>query len=430
MDTLLLRSQILHFVADPAQGLDRSYEYFDDGLLLIQNGRIAFVGDAATHLRQFSNQPIEHLPNRLLIPGFIDTHTHYPQTEMIAAYGEQLLSWLNHYTFPTECQFADADYARKTARIFLDELLRNGTTTALVFGTVHTQSVDAFFSEAQARGLRMIAGKVMMDRNAPAALLDTAQSAYQDSKALIERWHGVERLSYAVSPRFAPTSTAAQLRQAGALLAQHPDVYLHTHLAENKNECDWVKTLFPESDAYLDVYERAGLLGRRSLFAHAIHLSEDECNKLAAAECAVAHCPTSNLFLGSGLLDLKRLRAHGIKVGLGTDIGAGSSFSMFRTMDEAYKIQQLRGATLNPFQAFYMATQGGAVALNLDDKIGNFKTGKEADFQVLDLAATPLLRYRLAFCQNLQELLFALSTLGDDRVIERVYALGKLVHSR
>ncbi len=423
------RSQILHFVGNPYERGDAAWEFFADGILVVNQGGIEFVGPA-DQLHQFVDAPVTHFTNHLILPGFIDTHIHYPQTEMIAAYGAQLLTWLNTYTFPTELKFVDETYARETAEIFLNELLRNGTTTALVFGTVHPQSVDAFFAAAQARQLRMIAGKVLMDRHAPADLCDTAESGYRDSKKLIEKWHHRNRLQYAVTPRFAPTSSAAQLTKAGQLLQEYPDVYLHTHLAENPQEVEWVAELFPESSSYLNVYDRAGLLTRRSVFAHGIHLSDCDCQRLADQQSAIAHCPTSNLFLGSGLINLERLQEYKIHLGLGTDVGGGSSFSMFRTMDEAYKIQQLRGSCLNPFQALYTATLGGAKALDLDRYIGNLLPGKEADFIVLDLAATPLLQYRLPFCQSLQDLLFVLITLGDDRLIEQVYALGQQVHAR
>ncbi len=426
------RAKILHFVADPKAAGEQAYEYFDDGILVLDNGRVSQLGAASTLLDRLAEQgvAVQHFGNHLLLPGFIDCHIHYPQTEMIGAYGEQLLSWLNTYTFPTELKFADANYARATAKVFLDELLRNGTTTALVFATVHPESVEAFFSEAQARGLRMIAGKVLMDRHAPAELCDSAQSGYEQSRALIERWHKVDRLQYAVTPRFAPTSSREQLAAAGKLLAEYDDLYLHTHLAENQQEVDWVAELVPEASSYLDVYARAGLVGKRSVFAHAIHLSDDDCQCLAQHQSAVAHCPTSNLFLGSGLFPLDKLKALDIKVGLGTDVGGGTSFSMLRTLDEAYKIQQLRGHCLDPFQALYLATLGGAKALDIDCHIGNFEVGKEADFCVLDLAATPLLRYRMPFCNSLKDILFVLNTLGDDRVIERTYSLGQCVHQR
>jgi guanine deaminase len=349
---------------------------------------------------------------------------------MIGAYGEQLLEWLEQYTFPTERQFADVEYARKQANFFIDQLLKNGTTTALVFGTVHPESVDAFFSIAEKKHLRMICGKVLMDRNAPEYLLDTAESGYEQSKQLIEKWHNRGRLQYAVTPRFAPTSTNAQLKRAGDLLKEYPDVYLHTHLSENVKECDWVQSLFPETENYLDAYHQANLLTRRSVFAHGIHLCDDEYACLAEHESAIAFCPTSNLFLGSGLFDLKTAEKHQINVGLGTDIGAGTSFSLLQTMNEAYKTQQLRGDKLSPFKSFYLATLGGAEALDLAETIGNFEAGKEADFVVLDYQATELLGLRMSKCQTVEEKLFALSILGDDRTVKATYSLGNCVYQQ
>jgi len=426
----VFRGKILHFLDDPNVVGDSAWEYFEDGLLVIDNGYVSKLGKFEQLKNEISgNLSIQHHPNHLIIPGFIDTHIHYPQTEIIGAYGEQLLSWLNTYTFPTEQKFSDENYAREVSAFFLNELLKNGTTTALVFGTSHKNSVDVFFDEAHKLNLRMIAGKVMMDRNAPEELCDTAASSYEDSKELIEKWHGVGRLSYAVTPRFAPTSTPEQLEKAGNLLAEYDDLYLHTHLSENKDEIEWVKSLFSDAKHYLDVYDQAGLLGRRSVFAHSIHLCDHECERLADTHSNIAHCPTSNLFLGSGLFPLKKFQQHKINIGLGTDIGGGTSFSMFKTMDEAYKIQQLRGDTLSPFQSLYLATLGGAKVLDIHDKVGNFSIGNEADFMLINLEATPLVSFRLKHCQSIQETLFVLNTIGDDRLIDRTYSLGKCVYS-
>jgi guanine deaminase len=425
------RAAILHSIADPAVvGIEASYEYFDDGVLLVENGLIKAVGHAADLLPSLQGVAISQYPNALITPGFIDTHIHFPQTGMIASYGEQLLDWLNTYTFPTEQQFADKAHAAEVASVFLKELLRNGTTTALVFGTVHKQSVDAFFEACEVLNLRMIAGKVMMDRNAPDYLTDTAESGYADSKELIERWHGKGRLHYAVTPRFAPTSSPEQLSLAGELFQQYPDLYMHTHLSENRQEIEWVKGLFPERKGYLDVYDHYRLIGPRAVFAHGVHLCDEECQRLAETGSAVAFCPTSNLFLGSGLFDLPKLEAHGVRVGLGTDVGAGTSFSQLQSLNEAYKVMQLQGKKLDPFKSLYLATLGGARALYLDDKIGNFAAGKDADFVVLDYQATPLLSYRLAQASTLAETLFALIMLGDDRAIKATYAAGNPVHLR
>ncbi|VXC82024.1 guanine deaminase [Pseudomonas sp. 9AZ] len=425
------RAAILHSIADPAVvGVEQSYEYFEDGLLVIDNGQVANVGNAADLLPTLKGVEITEYRDALITPGFIDTHIHYPQTGMIASYGEQLLDWLNTYTFPTEQQFADKAHAADVAGIFLKELLRNGTTTALVFGTVHKQSVDAFFEAAEALNLRMIAGKVLMDRNAPEYLTDTAESGYADSKELIERWHGKGRLHYAVTPRFAPTSTPEQLTLAGKLLGEYPDLYMHTHLSENRKEIEWVKALFPERKGYLDVYDHYKLIGARSVFAHGVHLCDDECQRLAETGSAVAFCPTSNLFLGSGLFDLNKLEDHGVRVGLGTDVGAGTSFSQLQSLNEAYKVMQLQGKKLDPFKSLYLATLGGAHALYLDDKIGNFESGKDADFVVLDYNATPLISYRMQQAKTLDERLFALTMLGDDRAVKETFAAGQSVHRR
>ena len=425
------RAAILHSIADPAVvGVEHSYEYFEDGLLVIDNGQVAKVGHAAELLPSLKGVEISEYRDALITPGFIDTHIHYPQTGMIASYGEQLLDWLNTYTFPTEQQFADKSHASEVAGIFLKELLRNGTTTALVFGSVHKQSVDAFFEAAEALNLRMIAGKVLMDRNAPDYLTDTAETGYADSKELIERWHGKGRLHYAVTPRFAPTSTPEQLTLAGKLFAEYPGLYMHTHLSENRQEIDWVKALFPERTGYLDVYDHYKLIGARAVFAHGVHLCDEECQRLAETGSAVAFCPTSNLFLGSGLFDLKKLEAHGVRIGLGTAVGAGTSFSQLQSLNEAYKVMQLQGKKLDPFKSLYLATLGGANALYLDDKLGNFESGKDADFVVLDYNATPLISYRMQQAKSLAERLFALTMLGDDRAIKATFAAGQCVHRR
>jgi guanine deaminase len=425
----VFRGEILHFLGDPAKmPLAQSYQYFTDGLLVINHGLVECVGDAIALIPTLpKGVEITEYPHGLMVPGFIDTHIHYPQSQMMASYGEQLLEWLENYTYPAERQFADPKHAAQIAEFFLDQLLDAGTTTALVFGTVHKASVDAFFKAAQKRKLRMICGKVLMDQNCPDDLSDTAESGYVDSKALIEQWHKKDRLQYAVTPRFAPTCSRAQLDKAGELLAQYPDVYMHTHLCESKQEIDWVGELFPESKNYLDVYDQSGLLGRRSIFAHGVHLKDEECRRLSETDSAIAFCPTSNLFLGSGLFDLKQAQSHDIKIGMGTDIGAGTSFSILRTLNEAYKTQQLRGEKLTPFQSLYLATLGGAHSLDLADKIGNFMVGKEADFIVLDYNATPLMSRRIAQCKSLAEKIFVLTMLGDERNVVATHIMGELI---
>jgi len=425
------RGALLHFVDDPADAGEAAHAYFADGLLVVDRGHVVSAGDAATALSALpAGTPVADCRGKLILPGFVDTHVHYPQTDMIAAYGEQLLEWLERYAVPAERRFDDPAHAREVADFFLDELLRNGTTTALVYATVHPQSVDAFFEAASARGARMISGKVLMDRNCPAFLRDTPESGYADSKALAARWHGKERLSYAVTPRFAPTSSERQLALAGRLLDEHPGIYLHTHVAESRHEVAWAAELFPACRSYLDVYDRFGLVRPRAVYAHCLHLDDADRARMGAAGAAMAFCPTSNLFLGSGLFDLAAARRHGIRVGLGTDVGGGTSFSMLRTQDEAYKVAQLAGQRLSPLCAFYLATLGGARALYLDDRIGNFMPGKEADFIVIDPDATPLLSRRMRHAGSLAERLFALLMLGDDRAIAATYLMGVRRHAR
>ncbi len=414
-----------------AQDIIDQVRYIEDGVLIAKQGQIRWFGtwnDAQDHLP--ANVEIQHYPEQLIIPGMIDTHIHFPQTEMVGAYGEQLLSWLNTYTFPTEIQFQDPSYAQKIAEFFIQELLKNGTTTALVFCTVHPESVDALFEAAAQQQMRLIAGKVMMDRHAPEALCDTAESAYEDSKALIGKWHGQGRALYAITPRFAPTSTPEQLERAGQLKAEFPDVYVHTHLSENKDEIAWVKDLFPEQKGYLDVYHHYGLTGNRSVFAHCVHLEDAEWQCMHETDSAIAFCPTSNLFLGSGLFPLKKTWQQQVKVGLGTDIGAGTSFSLLQTVNEAYKVQQLQGDKLSAFESLYHATLGGAKALDLDDKLGNFNVGKEADFVVLNLKPTALQQLRQSRAKSLEDSLFALFTMGDDRNIEATYIYGQKAYSQ
>ena len=428
------RADILHFLGDPGSTLDHKssdqIEFIKDGLLVLKNGHVDAIGPANRLLSELpADCDVVDYSGQLIIPGMIDTHVHYPQSDMIASYGEQLLTWLETYTFPTESQFSDHEHARDVSRFFLNELLRNGTTTALVFGTVHPESVDAFFEEAQQRNLRMIAGKVMMDRNCPEYLQDTPETAYEDSKSLIEKWHGKDRLSYAVTPRFAPTSTPEQLAKAGQLLEEFPDVYMHTHVAENKDEVAWVRELFPESRSYLDVYEQYKLLRPRSVLAHCIYLDDDDKQCMAHKGAAAAFCPTSNLFIGSGLFDYEETNKQGVRVGLGTDVGGGTSFNLLETGSEAYKVTQLLGKKLSAFQALYLATLSGAKALYLDDKIGNFEIGKEADFVVLNFSGTPLIERRIQNSKDLHDKLFSLMMLGDDRAISATYVLGELAHS-
>lgn len=426
------RSALLYFTKDPCKAQqETSYVYYEDGLLIVDQGRIVGIGSSEEYLVELPpNFPITHYPHALILPGFIDTHIHYPQIDIIASYNGKLLDWLQQYVYPAEKKLADPEVASAVADAFLMELLRNGTTSALVFATSHPNSVQAFFQAAQRRQLCMISGKVLMDRNAPSYLLDTPESAYADSKALIARWHRQGRLHYAVTPRFAPTSSREQLDVAAKLLREFPDVYLHTHLSENLEEIQWVKSLFPERTNYLDVYDHHGLLGKRSVFAHALHLQNDEYTRLARTDSAIAFCPTSNLFLGNGLCNLRRFNELNIRVGIGTDVGAGTSFSMLQTLNEAYKVLRLQNHSMDPFESLYRITRGGAKALGLENRIGSLAKDYDADFVVLDCHATPLLKYRSERAKNLKEKLFTLITLADDRAIQATYVAGVALHQR
>ncbi len=427
---MAIRASFFDFtdVARQPEEIMAQARYIDDGVLLLEAGRI--VGLHAWETLPHAPDYLIDLRGRLIVPGFVDTHIHYPQTEMIGAYGEQLLQWLSQYTFPVESQYHCADHAAAMSAFFLQQLLANGTTSALVFGTVHPQSVEALFSAADALAMRLIAGKVMMDRHAPDALLETPEQSYADTRALIERWHGRGRLSYALTPRFAPTSTPALLEKVRQLRQEYPDVWLHTHLSENPQEVAWVKSLFPQHDGYLDVYHRHQLTGRRSLFAHCLHLEDREWQCLHDTDSAIAFCPTSNLFLGSGLFNLKRSWQQGVRIGIGTDVGAGTTFNMLQTLGEAYKVGQLQQYRLSAAEAFYHATLGGAHALDLHPHIGNFAPGKEADFVVLDLAVSPLQRLRVGNSKDIWEQLFVLMTLGDDRNIAETWVNGRAVWRR
>ncbi|PSB35217.1 guanine deaminase [Stenomitos frigidus] len=438
MSLKAFRGAFLDFIDDPFYVSEaESVRYFADGLLVLEDGKVKALGAYDSLQESYADIPVITYPDMLIMPGLIDTHIHFPQTEMIASYGEQLLEWLSKYTFPTEGKFKDKAYAQEIASFFLDELLKHGTTTALVFAAVYPESVDAFFEEASRRHLRMIAGKVLMDRNAPAFLVDTPETAYTESKQLIQKWHKHDRLLYAITPRFAVTSSDKQLQLAGQLLAEFPDVYMHTHLSENVKEVALVAELFPDSDGYLDVYDRAGLVGDKSVFAHGVQLTDAEFQRLSKARSAIAFCPTSNLFLGSGLFKLKQAKSveYPVKVGFGTDVGGGTSFSMLQTSSEAYKVTQLRGQKLSAFQALFLATLGGAKALSLEETLGNFDPGKEADFIVVNPRATPLMARRnpTPIADSLEALadqMFATMILGDDRAIHATYIMGELAHGQ
>lgn len=429
-----LRGPAVTLVDNPFEHPARAcLDYHEDALVVIEDGVIRVFGPHA-ELREMLPAGVEptHYPGHLIVPGFIDAHVHYPQMQVIGAYGTQLLEWLETYTFPAEASFADAGHATRVARLFLRELLRAGTTTAMVYCTVHPQSVEAFFAESERFNTRMIAGKVLMDRNAPANLLDTAQRGYDESLTLIERWHGRGRQLYCVTPRFAPTSTQAQLDAAGALLKTRDGLFLQTHLCENPAEIEWVRELFPERASYLDVYAHAGLVGPRSVFGHGVHLHEGDFCTCHQAGAALAHCPTSNLFLGSGLFRLFDAvdPRRPVMVGLGTDVGGGTSLSQLQTLNEAYKVAAMGGRKLGGVQGFYLATLGGARALGLDDRIGRLAPGMEADICVLDPKGTPLMDFRAGYCASVEELLFMLMMLGDDRAVRATYVAGARVYDR
>jgi guanine deaminase len=424
------RGAILHFRSDPGSGDDPdSFEFFDDGLLVTADGRIASIGPARELLPALPSEAelVEHRDS-ILMPGFVDTHVHYPQTDIVGTGGRQLLDWLEHYTFPAERGFSDPAHAREVAEFFLDELVRNGTTTALVFCSVHPASVQAFFEAAAARRMRMAAGKVLMDRNCPEYLRDTPETGERATRELLEAWHGRERLLYAITPRFAPTSSDAQLASAGRLATDYPDALIQTHVAENLDEVAWVKRLFPKARSYLDVYDRCGLLRERAIYAHCIHFDEVDRARMAQSGAAAAFCPSSNLRLGSGLFDVAAADAAGMRFSIATDVAGGSSFSMLQTLSDAYKVAQLSHQHLSPLRAFYLATLAGARALGVDDRIGRFAVGTEADFIVLDLRATAILARRTARSRTLAEKLLVLITLGDDRAVSRTYILGRESH--
>jgi guanine deaminase len=429
MLTLLLRGRLLSFLTEPESIEDRaSYRYEEDGGLLIRDGKIAAMGDFHLVAREAGRDVaiVDHRPH-LILPGFIDTHAHFPQMQVIASYGAELLEWLNKYTFPEETRFADLQHGRRIARLFLDELIRQGTTTVVAYCSVHKESADAFFAEAESRDMLVVGGKVMMDRNAPDALTDTPQSSYDDTKELIARWHGRARGRYAITPRFAITSSPEQMEMAGALAAEHPGLHIQTHLSENHAEIAFTQELYPWSKDYTDIYEHYGLAGPKTLFGHSIHLSEREADVLSDAGSIAVFCPTSNLFLGSGLFDYQRYRkrAKPLRISTATDVGGGTNYSMLRTMDEGYKIIALKGEKLNPLASFWQITLGNAKALSLEDRIGTLDVGTDADLVVLNAAATPAMRLRMERIETLAEELFLMQTMGDDRTVREVYVAGK-----
>jgi guanine deaminase len=421
----LLLGQTLHFVADPFTAGPAAARHDSAGGVLVADDHIVAVGHGADLRAAYPQAQVVDHGQALLMAGFVDAHVHYPQTGIIASWGKRLIDWLNSYTFPEEMRFGDPDYASDIAGLYLDLTLGHGTTTVCSYCTIHPESVDAIFAAAQTRGQRIVAGKTCMDRNAPDGLRDTVQSAYDDSRALLRKWHGVDRLSYAITPRFSPTSSPEQLDALGALWAEHPDCLMQTHLSEQIDEIAWVRGLYPEARDYLDTYEAHGLLGANGLYGHAIHLEPREKDRLHEVGAALVHCPTSNTFIGSGLFDMAGLMAAGQRIGLATDTGGGSSFSMLRTMAAAYEIGQLRGTPIHAAQLLWLATVGSARSLRLDDRIGNLAPGMEADIIALDLVSTPAIAQRSARATDIWEAVFPTIMMGDDRAIKATWVAGK-----
>jgi guanine deaminase len=424
-----IRGRLLSFVRAPRGAGDaESYRYIDDGIVVIEDGRIARVGPAAELAATLAaGTPVAHHADGLIMPGFIDPHIHFPQTQVIASYGAQLLEWLEKYTFVEEQKFADPAHAARNAEFFLDELARNGTTTALAYCTAHPGSADALFVAANKRNAGMIAGNAIMNRNGPPGLLAPAATAMPDSRDLIGRWHGTGRQRYALTPRFAITSTDEQLAEMGALLAEFPTILMQTHLDENLNEIATIKRLFPNDPSYTAVYARFGLLGPRSLMGHCIHMTDDEVALMRDTQSVAVFCPTSNLFIGSGLFDYARLTKAGVRIALATDVGGGTSYSMLRTAAEAYKVMQLQGQNLPALAAFDLITRANAAALGLDGEIGVIAPGAYADLVVLDARATPAMAHRMEVSRSFEDELFVLMTMGDDRSVRQTYIAGRPV---
>lgn len=432
----IIRGEIFDFLGefthDASQPVAR---FLTDGAIAIQNGKIIDINYYKDLQAQYPDAPCTDYSGKLILPGFIDTHIHFPQTEIIGSFGHQLIDWLSSYAFPAEKEFRNEDYAKAVAEIFVQELFKNGTTSCLAFSTVHKESVNALFETASKYNMRMITGKVWMNRNGDPALMDNTETAYTETKELIEKWHKNGRNLYALTPRFAISCDDESLALQGELHREYPDTYIQTHLSENKQEVKIIQALFPEAKDYLEVYEKAGLVTDRTVFAHGIHLSDSELERLAKAGATVAHCPTSNLFLGSGLFNLKHTHEAGVQTAIATDVGGGTSFSLLRTLDEAYKVQHLQGYALKPFEAFYRITLGAAKALKIDHLVGNFDPGKEADFVVLDCGVTTTQKMRINFLNrnhalDIETLLFGLQITGDDRNVVATYVMGEKVYEK
>ena len=425
-DMQLILGQTLSFTGDPFHAdPEEVVQHHSHGAVAIDGGRITAVGPADRLRQTHPLAQVTDYGDALISPGFIDAHVHYPQTAIIASWGKRLIDWLNSYTFPEEIRFHDPAHAAQIANTYFDLVTANGTTTTVSYCTIHPASVDAYFTAAQARGMRALGGKTCMDRNAPDGLRDSAQTAYDDSKALLTQWHGTDRLSYVITPRFAPTSTPDQLSALGTLWGEHPDCLMQTHISEQVEEIDWVAKLFPQARDYLDVYEGFGLAGPGALMGHAIHLTDRERARLKEMDASLIHCPTSNTFIGSGLFDMGGLMNEGQRIGLATDTGGGSSFSMLRTMAAAYEVAHLRGTTLHPAQLWWLATAGSARALRMDDRIGTLAAGMEADLAIIDLASTPAIAQRAARADSLWQAVFPTIMMGDDRAVIATWVNGK-----
>lgn len=424
----LYRGEVFYFTDSPLERLD-AWCYYPDGALVVSEGKIIEAGEYERLQSHYPEIQIIDYTGKLLMPGFIDSHIHFSQSEIIGMYGKQLLDWLNEYTFPAEEAFSSFQHALEIARFFIHELLKNGTTTCMAYATVHPESVSALFSVASAYNMRILTGKVLMNRNAPQQLLNAVNQEDADCRRLIETWHGKGRNQYVITPRFAITSTIEHMKKAASLHIEYPDTYIQTHLSENRNEIESALLMCPGHSDYLEIYERCGLLTDRTVFGHCIHLSEKECEKLASARAIIAHCPTSNLFLGSGLFDMRQANEYALQTTLGTDVGGGTSFSLLRTMAESYKVQQLRDYSMSVFESLYKCTLGSAKALKLDDRIGSFQPSREADFVVVDYTSTSAQQLRKEHLMridkwNIENKLFGLQTLGDDRAIVATYLMG------
>jgi len=406
------------------------YVYYKDGILVVKSGRVKEVGNYVDMKKKLNNIKIIDYKDKLITPGFIDTHQHATQSAIVAAYGEKLLSWLDQYVFPSESTYIDPKIAKKELNFFLDQLIMNGTTTAVSYGPLFYEAADIFFEELNQRNMRFITGNIMMDRNSPESLRLPTKTNYDNAQKLIKKWNNKNRLSYCISPRFAVSSTAEQLELCAALKKEYPDLYLQTHLDENVNEVKKIKELFPWSKNYLDVYDHFGLNDKKTVFGHCIHLTDPELESLKESHAIIAWCPISNNFLGSGLFDLERTLKYTNNITLGTDWGAGTSLSMLAVMDDAYKVSMLKNYKLASMIRWFFATLGAARALELDDKIGNFEVGKEADFIVIDPDATLYLRYRHEKITDIFELLFMLMTLGRDTSIKATYIYGEPAYVR